>query len=306
MATGNMTNTTVDAFIPEVWSKEVILTANNATIFGGLVRRDFDGEINNQGDVVHVPLFSKVSTGDKQANTAVVYTNYTEVTKDITIDKHKYFAFRVEDIARIQSKPALITPYAAQGGRAIANVVDVELAALITDSTITQNVGAQTSSDAAYTDITDAVIRDAIQTLDEANAPENGRAMVISPAQKNAMLGIDKFVDASKIGDASVIRTGLFGSIYNVMIYVSNNLADVASVASVASSGGASEVNLEPAHKACMMFHPEWAALATQLQPRVQSKYDLDHLADSVVGDIIYGADVLIPTFAVQIMTTSE
>lgn len=306
MATGNITITTHAAFIPEVWSQEVVITANNAAIFGGLVRRDFDGEIASMGDVVHVPVYSQVSTGDKNEDTAVVYTNSTEITRDIAIDQHKYFAFRVEDITRIQSKPELVTRYASQGGRAIANVTDVAIATLIKDAAITQNVGAQTSATAVYTDITDAVIRNAIQLLDEANAPENGRVLVISPAQKNAMLGIDKFVDASKIGDASVVRTGLFGMIYNVAIYVSNNLQATSSVASVASSGGASAIALVLGAKHCMMFHPEAFVLATQLNPRVQSAYDIDHLATSVVGDTIYGTGILVPTFAVDVRTSVE
>jgi N4-gp56 family major capsid protein len=312
MATGNIGVTPVDAFIPEIWSKEVIRTASAKSIFSSLVRRDFDGEIREAGDKVHIPLLSAVTTGSKLEDTAVTYTNYSESTKDITIDQHPYFAFRVEDIARVQSKPNLITGYAAQGGSAIALDVDTNLATLIQNAAITQNVGAQASSGAVYGDITDAVIRNAIQLLDEANAPEENRYLVISPAQKNAMLGIAKFVDASQIGDNSVIRTGLFGRIYNVDVYVSNNLqqtASVASVASVASSGGASEIPGVAevlGHKDCMMFQREAFALCTQISPRVQSEYNLDHLATSVVGDMLYGSGILVPTYAVQVRTTVE
>jgi N4-gp56 family major capsid protein len=306
MATGNMTITTHAEFIPEIWSNEVLFQANNASVFANLVRRDFDGEINTSGDTVHIPLFSQVTTATKQANTAVTYTNYTESVTSITIDAHTYFAFRIEDIARVQSKPDLISGYSRQGAAGISTDMDVALATLITDATITQNVGAHTSSDAAYTDITDAVIRDAIQALDEANAPEEGRYLVISPAQKNALLGIAKFVEVDKRGDDTIISKGRFGEIYGVQVFISNNLIATASVASVASSGGASEVNLEPAHHSCMMFHREAFALATQIAPRVQAAYDLDHLATSVVGDVLYGADVLVPTFAVLVRTTSE
>ncbi len=299
MATGNITKTAIDAFVPEVWSKEIIYQTTNASIFAGLVRRDFDGDIQDKGDKVHIPLFSAVTVGDKSANTAVTYTNYSESTKDLTIDNHKYFAFRVEDIASVQSQPDLIAGYAAQGGRGLANTMDQGLANQVSDATITQNVGVTTSA-GAYADITDAVIRNAIQKLDEANAPESDRYLVISPAQKNALLGIDKFVDASKIGDADVIRRGLFGQIYGVYVYVSNNLKDIAAAAS--SAGGAAVA----AHKGCIMFHKEAFALCTQLQPRVQAAYDLDYLATSVVGDVLYGAGILMPNFVVQVRTTTE
>ena len=299
MATGNITKTAVDAFIPEVWSKEIIYQTTNASVFAGLVRRDFDGEIENQGDKVHIPLFSAVTVGDKSGDSPVDYTNYTESTKDITISKHKYFAFRVEDIARIQAQPDLIAGYAAQGGRGLANTIDNDISNLVTDASITQNVGATTSG-GAYADITDAVIRNAIQKLDEANAPDTDRYLVISPAQKNALLGIDKFVSADRIGDSDVIRKGLFGQIYGVLVYISNNLPDVSAVAS--SSGGAGV----PAHKACMMISKEAFALCNQLQPRVQAAYDLDYLATSIVGDVLYGTGILVSDFVVQVRTTTE
>jgi N4-gp56 family major capsid protein len=298
MATGNMTTTTLDAFIPEVWSKEVILTAIAASVITPLVRTDWDGEIREEGDVVHIPLLSAVTIGDKQANTAVTYTNYTESTQDITIDKHKYFAFRVEDIARVQSKPELLTAYAGQGGKGLGKQMDTDVSLLVNNASVTQNVGATTSG--AYSDITDAVIRNAIQLLDEANAPEEDRFLLISPAQKNALLGIDKFVEANKIGDNTVIRKGLFGEIYGVMIYVSNNLP---STTSVASSSGASAIL---AAKNCIMFQREGIGLATQLNPRVQSAYDIDHLATSVVGDVLYGAGLLVPAFVVDVRCTAE
>jgi len=297
MATGNMTTTTVAAFIPEIWSKEVILSATNRMVMGKLVRTDFDGDIKQFGDTVHVPVFSTVTVGSKAANTAVTYTNYTESTKDISINKHKYFAFRVEDIAKIQASPDLLAGYAAQGGAGIAKQIDTDVGALITAG-ITQNVGTMNTS--AWGDITDALLRSAIQKLDEAEAPEENRHLVITPAQKNALLGIDKFVEASKRGDGvNPIPTGLFGEIYGVTVWVSNNLP---TVASVASSGGGAHVH---DYKANILFQKEAFALCTQLMPRVQAVYDIDYLATSVVGDVLYGTGTLIPSFGCQIRTGS-
>jgi N4-gp56 family major capsid protein len=314
MATGNMTTTTHAAFIPEIWSQKTILAATEAAVIYNLVRRDFDGEINQQGDTVHVPLFSAVTTGDKTATNDVTFTNYTETTKDISIDTHKYFAYKVEDIAKVQSSPDLLSGYATQGGRAIAKARDVSLATLFTNAAITQNVGTANTSvaPASYSDITDAQIRRAIQYLDEAEAPAEDRYLVISPAQKNAMLGIAKFVEADKLGDNVTLKTGVFGSIYGVSVYISNNLQNVAqitSVASVASSGGASEITGVTgvgAYTACCMFHKEAFALATQIAPRVQTQYVVKSLANEVVGDILYGDGILVPTFAVQMRVTSE
>lgn len=299
MATGMINKTVIDAFVPEVWSKSVLLAASKRAIFDGIITHDFDGDIKEKGDVVHIPLFSSMTVGDMptDATTDVTLTNYTETTKDITINKHKYVAFAVRDLAKIQATPELIHQYTQQAGRDLAITRDADIAALLVDSAITQGVG--TMGSAAWGDITDAMILDAIQYLDEANAPEEDRYMVISPAQKNALLRIDKFVDASKIGDSSVIRKGLFGQIYGVNVYISNNLSTVASVASVASPATPHVHD----YKGCGLFHKEAFASPIQKQITLTASFENLKQAYAVVGTVLYGTGVLRPTWAVRLKT---
>lgn len=299
MATGAMTTTTLDAFIPEIWSQEARLAAQNATRMAGIVTTKYD-KYAQKGDTVHIPNIAAVSTGTKSGNSDVTYTTNTESTIDISLNQHKYFAFVAEDIVKIQTDMDLVTQYSAQGGRSLANVWDAAIASLIVNASVTQNVSSQASAGAAHGAITDAVIRSGIQLLDEANAPENDRYLVISPAQKNAMLGIDKFVNASTKGAGQTIVNGEFGNIYGVTVVVSNNLPDTTSVA---SSSGASAIL---GRKNCMLFQKEGLAFATQMAPRVQSAYNLTKLGDEVVGDIIYGTGLIVAGFCVQVRTTDE
>lgn len=304
MATGNVTTTTVDAFIPEIWSQESIFATTNASVFlnNSLVRVDWNDTMV-KGDTLHIPKFSAVTVGTKNAGSDVTFTNYTESTKDISIDQHKYFAFKVEDIARVQASPDLVAGYSMQGGAGLAKDIDTYIAALIQNTTVTQNVGNLNTAGTAYGDITDAVIRNGIQLLDEANAPDADRHLVISPEQKNAILGIDKFVLDSSLGDNSRIRTGIIGSIpmYGLTVWVSNNLAVTASSASV-SAGSPLQVK----RKDCMMFQKEAFGVVIQKQPTVNSWYNPAAIATEVVGDIIYGAADIEPTFAVEVRTTYE
>jgi hypothetical protein len=65
-------------------------------------------------------------------------------------------------------------------------------------------------------------ILESIQYLDEANAPENDRHLVITPAQKNSLLKMENFYDASKYGSVSPIQRGMFGQIFGVNVWVTN------------------------------------------------------------------------------------
>jgi N4-gp56 family major capsid protein len=300
MATGKITKTTVDNWIPTHYSPDVILGMTARAVISQLVRRpDLEGLVNTSGKSVKIPEIGAQTARDKVAGTDVTYDQATEPVKTINLDQHKYVAHTIEKSGELQALPALMQVYATQDSRAIAKATDVYVSDLVTLAGVTQNVGA-TDSAGAYADITDAVIRSAIQFLDEAEAPEENRYLVISPAQKNALLGIDKFVEADKIGDNGVIRTGLFGQVYGVNIYISNNLADTASVAS--SSGAAAILG----RKNCVMFQSEAFGLVVQQDPEVMTEDSVDALGVKMAVDTIFGAGLLVEEYVVQVRTTDE
>jgi len=300
MGTGNMTGTTLDAFVKEVWSKRALANIYNKVLFRDLVDTSWENEIMDGGDTIHIPNISAVTTGSKADGTDVTFTNYTESNTDLVVDDYNYFAFVIEDKLRARGLVNIELPYIDGGSRQLAVDYDTAIALLIQDASITQNVGAQTSANAAYTDITDAVIRDAIEYLDEAGAPEDDRFCVISPKQKNAVLGIDKFVKASEIGDPSVIRKGLIGEIYGVMFHVSNNLPSTTGVSTVATGGDVI------GRKDCMMFQRQ--AFATAVQQNIDVKVGRmpEKIGDAYTGTMLSGNKVVRPTFAVNIRTTIE
>jgi N4-gp56 family major capsid protein len=293
MATGNVTATTVNAHIGENWNQEAILAVVEESVMVPLVRTDFQADLTKM-DVLHISLYTDNIARDKVDGTAVTYDNTTETTVDITIDKYKYVAYRVDEKAVIQSVTDVIDNYTTLAGRSVARAIDVDLSTLLTSTDVTQNVGATSST--AYTDITDAVIRNGLQLLDEAGCPEADRFIIISPAQKNAMLGIDKFVDASKFGSNVPVTKGLFGEIYGMRVYVSLNLQNVAAVASPAVF----------AYTACGIFHRDAFGLILQKDVGAIAAWDNDHQATSVVTTALYGVKTIRPTFAVEVRVTSE
>ena len=282
MAVGNITTTTAANFIPELWSAEVKRAVESNLVMAKLVMWDYEGEIQSKGDTVHVADISNLTVGNKAASTDVSYETITEDKTSITIDKHKYAAFKLEDIVEVQSNVNLLNEYSNKIGYALGKAVDTDLLALYV--ALSQSCGADNTA------ITNDTFLTAIQYLDLADAPETNRSGVFSAGQKANFLNVDEFVryDANGIGGQSnpIIR-GNFGQLYGVDIYFTTNVTTVGS----------------PAGDHNLVFHKEAFALAMQRDIRMQSQYDIDALATKVVGDMLYGVKEYRDTFGVVVKT---
>lgn len=297
MAEGNITTTTAANFIPEIWSSECKVAREANLVAAKTVNREYEGEIQEYGDTVHITDISNLSAGDKQASTDVDYETITEAKTDLSIDKHKYAAFKLEDIVKVQSKIDLRAKYTDKVGYALAEQIDTDVLAHYSD--FSQSVGS------AATDITDDTLLSAIQYLDLADAPAGDRSLILYPSQMNALLGIDKFVRADAVGylaQMSPVVTGhlqkgsfnpsevkgYFGQVYGVDVYVSTNVPQTGS---------------SPVSTHNVLWHKDAVVLALQQDIRVQSDYDIDALATKVVADVLYGSKELRDDHAVRILT---
>jgi len=280
MAVGNITTTTAANFIPELWSPMVKRAVESNLTMARLVMRDFEGEIRQKGDTVHIADISNLSVGDKSASSNVSYETITEDKTDITINKHKYAAFKLEDIVAVQSNVNLMNEYSNKIGYALAKVIDTDLLALYV--ALSQSVGADNTA------ITETTFLQAVQYLDQADAPETDRSGVFYAGEKANFLAVDTFVqyDATGIGgQQNPIIKGQFGELYGVKIYFTTNVTTTGS----------------PAGNHNLMFHKEAFALAMQRDIRIQSQYDIDALAEKVVGDVLYGLSEYRDTFGVVV-----
>lgn len=297
MAAGNITVTTAANFIPELWSPDCRIAVEANLVGAKLVNRQFEGIISQFGDTVHVADISNLSATAKAADTDVTFETITEGKFDLTINKHYYAAFKVEDIVKVQSRVDLRAKYAEKAGYALAKQVDTDVLGLY--SGLSQSVGS------AATDITDANYRRAIQYLDDADVPAGERSLVIKPSQMNAMLALERFTKADAVGylanmspivtgklqggdfDPSKVK-GYFGQAYGVSIYVSTNVP----------TSGSSPISTHN-----LLFHRDAFTLAMQEEIRTQAAYNIRSLATEVVADVLYGVGEFRDTFAVEVLT---
>lgn len=286
LGTDQMTTTTGDKFIPEVWSMEVLRATEDALVMAPLVKR-YDSLVGSRGDTIHIPNLSNLSANDKSANTEVTLQAITETETQIDIDNHKEASFLVEDILKVQSNYDLMSEYTSKAGYAIAEQVDSDILALYTGFTNT-DVGTY------GTDVTNPVVLQAIEALDLANAPLEDRAFVFDPRQKTAIAQIDQFVRADYLGQYQTEKPAkvgpqsrfLWGELWGIPAYYTNQVPTTAGT---------------PTQYHNILFHKEALALALQQKPRVQSDYVLEYLGTLVVVDVIYGVKNLRGAFGIEI-----
>lgn len=298
MSVANISKNTHDAFVPEIWSASTRDATESNLVMAKLVNTDFEGEITAAGDVVHINDISNLTAQNKAHDTDVSFESPAESGVDITIDKHKYTAFKVEDIIKVQSRVDLMDKYTNKAGYPLAKAIDTDLLGLY--SGFSQSVGSAGSTSNLRTNI----IR-AVQYMDDADAPSGDRFAAIKPSLMAAMLDTDGFVLATDVGytvETSPIVTGVFakgqfdpkkvkgllGQFFGVTFYVTTNVPTTGT---------------SPVATHNLIFHREAMALAVQKQIRIQSDYNIRSLATEVVADVMYGVKEYRDAFGVQLLS---
>ena len=271
MADGNVTTTTAANFIPEMWRDAILDYAERKFQLRNQVL-DFSSMLSSGGDILNIPKVTEETAASKSAGTAVTYTNNTDGVIQLAVDQHHYEAKRIEDIVRVQESADLFGAYAKSMGYALAKKVENYLAVDILQSASGNDTAL--SSDNVFTT---ALIRTGLQKLLDAgfDYTDGEHYFYCSPAAYMSLLSLGDFTEAQKRGDAeNPLASGRIINAYGLEVYPSTDWDD---------DGGSND-------ETATIFNRNSVYFAQQLAPRVQSSYDIDHLATSVVADVLFGA----------------
>jgi hypothetical protein len=271
MADGNVTVTTAANFIPELWRDAILDYAERKFQIKNQVS-DFSSMLAGGGDILHIPKVTEETAASKSAGTAVTYTNNTDGKIDLTVDQHHYEAKRIEDIVKVQESADLFNAYARSMGYALAKKVENYLAVDVIQSATGNDVTLS-----ADNTMTTALLRSGLQKmLDAGHDYTDGDTWFYgSPAAYMSMLSLGDFAEAQKRGDgANPLVKGQVVMAYGMPVFASTDWDD---------DGGTGD-------ESASIFKRESIYFAQQIAPRVQSSYDIDHLATSVVADVLFGA----------------
>ena len=276
-ATGESINNTNHAtFIPKLWSDEIIAEYEKSLVMKPLVKSmKMTGK---KGDTINIPMPVRGEANAKIAETQVTLVADQSENKQILIDQHWEYSRLIEDITSVQALASMRKFYTQDAGYALATKVDSDLisAALEGWATIghmTEGGLVVPASAGDAGDFSDQGFRDAIQILDDNNVPMDNRKLVIPPAARNHIMGIDRYVSSDFVNGRGVVN-GKVGELYGVDVYVSTNLP--------ANDEG---------EKPCLLFHTDALVIAEQLGVRTQTQYKQEYLSDLMTADTIYGFD---------------
>ena len=301
--------TAAGTFIPEIWSDEIIAAYQKNLKMAPLVKRmSMSGK---KGDVIHIPKPTRGAASAKAEATAVTIQANLESELTITVDRHFEYSRLIEDIVEVQALSSLRQFYTEDAGYQLALKVDTDLINAATgfgDGTRTQTPAATganwvnsnsyyfnaTSGLATYAvdtvatgdNFTDLGFREAIKLMDDADVPMDGRVLVIPPASRKSIMGIDRYVSSDFVGGRGV-ESGLIGNLYGVDIYVSSNCP----VIETGAENGASSLDT----RGCLFFHKDALVMAEQLAVRSQTQYKQEYLSTLFTSDTLYGVETYRP-----------
>ena len=297
-ATGETVNNTNHAsFIPKLWSDEIIAEYEKSLVMKPLVKSM--KMAGKKGDTINIPMPVRGSAARKIEESQVTLVADASGNKQIIIDQHWEYSRLIEDITMVQALSSMRKFYTQDAGYALARQVDSDLIASALDCWTVQGMSVISPDDGSSccpngelvvpaveggaSDFCDGAFRDAIQILDDADVPMDNRKLVIPPAARNAIMGIDRYVSSDFVNGRGVVN-GKIGELYGIDIYVSTNLP--------ANNAG---------EKPCLLFHTDALVIAEQMAVRTQTQYKQEYLADLMTADTLYGEDCYRPENGVVI-----
>lgn len=277
-------------FVPEIWSAQLQVKLEGSLVLAsGLVcNRDFEGEIRNVGDTVHVPmeLLDPSIVPYHMQNGLSTPEELGILDTSIHITEADAFNFRVEDIAQVQNKvKGLVAKGQDRAARKLAEKADQFVSGLITAAEGTEDERGhkvekviREKSDKPY----EAIVA-ANYILDNKDVPQSGRYIVISPKVRSELLLDERFISADKYGAGSVITNGEVGRILGMPVYMTTVMYD----------------------RDMIVGHQMAVTFANQIT-RVEAYRPEKFFADAVKGLHVYGGKVLRPEALVTIYPAEE
>ena len=279
----------VSNFIPEIWSAKIWEQLETVLVYGGprVVNRDYEGEIREAGNTVHITSFSDPTIRAYTVEQDITVDSITDADRALVIDQQDVFAFDVDDVSRRQALGGWVDNRIRRSGYLLAKDADAYLAAAMyagLNSTAYDlgGVTADLSDNSTYANVFVALWT----SMTEGDVPVDGRWVIVDPDLYAALLLDSRFIDASASGSTDALRNGFVGRIAGFDIYVSNQTPDPTSGVTAVIAG-----------------HPMATTYAEQISSVEAQRREL-RFGDLVKGLHVYGAKVVHPE-AMRLMSVT-
>ena len=276
------------AFIPEIWSAKLNYMLDKECVMLQCVNRNYEGEIQNQGDKVKIitPATVGISTLGSEA---IAYDELNPTSMDLIIDQKKFFAFKINDVAQVQSNTDIMEAHLTNAKNAIEEVQDAFLLSMHTNVEAENIVGSEETPIILSKETIYEQFVNLARKLKDSNAIKTGKRpwVVINPLVESFLLQSTEFIGANNVADET-LREGAIGRIAGMDVLVSTNLTPVDNKYYVLAGTN------------------DAITFASQLA-KIESLRDKDSFSDLVRGLYLYGAKTVQPkALAKMVVSASE
>lgn len=278
--------TTYSTFIPEIWSKKLNQMLEKNCVMMQCVNKNWEGEISQQGDTVKIITPADVTVSTLTSDN-ITYTSLAPKSQDLIIDQKKFFAFKIDDVAKVQSNMDIMEAHLVNAKKAIEEVQDSYLLAMHTDVTESNTVGSESSPITLdKSTIYEHFVKLSL-ALKNSDAVHTGVRpwVVINPNIESYLLQSPEFIKAYNVADET-LRDGAIGRIAGMDVLVSTNLTDIDNKYYVLAGTN------------------DAITFASQLA-KIESLRDKDSFSDLVRGLYLYGAKTVQPKALAKMIVSS-
>lgn len=289
----NITLTSADLLIPEVWANEGIRALRRKIRLAKLVTRDADYGTFNEGDKLNIPLPPSFVVNTKAAGGAVTLQQPTDSVISVTLNQHKEVSFLLEDAVKAMRGG----PGAGQTGiERYMNAAIEPIALAIEDALFGLYAGFSTSVGISGTDISAATLRTIAKSFNDASIPEENRNLIISTKDYAALQADTSLAAFFANASPEAIRSGILPNMLGLNLAWSNRVPVVAgtpnSTKNIALAPDAMILAMRSlptdgngqGAKQSVMTDPE-----SGLTIRVTMAYNPTYLGTQVTLDVLYG-----------------
>lgn len=278
--------TTYSTFIPEIWSKKLNQMLEKNCVMMQCVNKNWEGEISQQGDTVKIITPADVTVSTLTSDN-ITYTSLAPKSQDLVIDQKKFFAFKIDDVAKVQSNMDIMEAHLVNAKKAIEEVQDSYLLAMHTDVTESNTVGSESSPITLdKSTIYEHFVKLSL-ALKNSDAVHTGVRpwVVINPNIESYLLQSPEFIKAYNVADET-LRDGAIGRIAGMDVLVSTNLTDIDNKYYILAGTN------------------DAITFASQLA-KIESLRDKDSFSDLVRGLYLYGAKTVQPKALAKMIVSS-
>lgn len=262
-------------FIPEVWSAAILEALRAKLVFPSLCNRDYEGDIREAGDTVHITGYNDVTVRKYVRGQAITVDDVNDKEAAVLeINQSDYFAFKVNDLDKAQAKADMTGKFTNSAAYNMMKNVENYISNLMDAAVETpaKTVAVGTPADAYL-----AVV-EAGRKLDVQNVPDEGRWLVVSPDFYALLLQDSRFIEGTEAGHNTLLN-GVVGQVRGFTVVKSNNVPRKSSSPDTQS----------------ILAGTNAAVTFAQQVSKVEAMRMQTDFADMVRGLDLYGAKVIRP-----------